>query len=262
MDLFDKRAPTSDADGEGYGSSGEMKKTQYMLQLLGTPWDPDTLKCILAAAEQGMELKSGYLDTLADEQDSEEYRELFEFGTYPSLKESDYTLAGVTGILAFINARGLGYSLTPKNITVAAVQDFWIDVAITEATPNIQALVQEKVVNQLKDPNCAVDMLVCAAAKENLVPILDALDKQIGDDPYIIGKYSFADIHWTALIHLLLLTGEGADLVQQRSQINRWYSSLATRKSNSGQSIVSFSLLPSLEDIKNKKLSYVVIDDF
>ncbi|NQZ54272.1 MAG: hypothetical protein HRT93_08480 [Piscirickettsiaceae bacterium] len=258
MDIFDKHAPIGE---EVYGSSGDMKKTQYMLQLLGTPWDANTLKCIIAAAEQGMELHSGYLDVLNNEQDTESYRSIFEFGTYPGMKELDYNLAGASGILAFINARGLGYSLTPKNVNEAATQDYWVDLAITEATPSVNTLVQEKIVKPMVDASYSQDTKAVDEAKSNLGPILDLLDKQMIGNQYIIGKYTFADVHWTALIHLLVLS-DCSDLVQSHSQINRWYSALATRKSNCGQSIVSFSLLPNIEDIKQKKLSSVKIDDF
>lgn len=261
MDLFDQYAPMGDIEGEGYGSSGEMKKTQYMLQLLGTPWDPETLKCIIAAAEQGMEMQCGFLNTLEAEQDAQEYRDISEFGITPSLKEADYLLTGSSGILAFINARGLGYSLIPKNVNQAAEQDYWVDIAITEASPKVEAIVHEQLVGQMADSSYNADEAIVSAAKEELVPVLDALEKQIGGSPYIIGKYSLADVHWTPVIHLLMLT-DGAELIRQRSQIQRWYNSLATRKSNCGQDIVSFSLLPNADDIRNKKLSYVEINDF
>jgi len=258
MDIFDQHAPMGN---EGYGSSGDMKKTQYMLQLLGTPWDADTLKCIIAAAEQGMEVHSGYLDVLNNEQDLEPYRSIFEFGTYPGLKEADYNLAGSTGILAFINARGLGFSLTPKNVIEAAKQDFWVDVAVTEATPHINILVQETIVKPMDDSSYSSNKSAIDKARTNLESVLNSLDTQLTGNPYIIGKYTFADVHWTALIHLLVLTDSG-HLVSQRTQINRWYSSLAARKSNCGQDIVSFSLLPTMDDMKQKKLSSVKIDDF
>jgi glutathione S-transferase len=258
MDIFDKQAPMAK---EEHGSSGDMKKAQFMLQLLGTPWDANTLKCIIAAAEQGMEMQSGYLDVLNDEQDTESYRSIFEFGTYPGLKEADYNVAGATGILAFINARGLGFSLAPKNVTEAATQDFWIDVAVTEATPNINTIVQEQIVKKMIDSNYSQDLNAIDRARSNLESILNTLEKQLTGNPYIIGKYTFADIHWTALIHLLLLT-DSSDLIEQRPQIKRWYNSLAVRKSNCGQNLVSFSLLPDIEDIKNKKLSSVIINDF
>jgi glutathione S-transferase len=259
MDIFEQRAPMS-LDGS-YGSTGEMKKTQYMLQLLGTPWDMDTLKCIITAAEQGMEMRTGYLDTLKSEQDQQEYRDIFEFGTYPGLKEADYNVAGATAIMAFINARGLGYSLVPKNVTEAATQEFWIDIAITEAAPQVNVLVQEQIVKPLADSSYSTDSVVFSQAKDNLNSVLDALDKQLTGKTYIIDKYSFADVHWTAVIHLLMLT-DGAAMVNQRPQILRWYNSLASRKSNCGQDIVSFSLLPRIENIQRKELSSVVIKDF
>ena len=258
MDIFEQLAPTATED---HGSSGEMKKAQYMLQLLGTPWDADTLKCLIAAAEQGMEMYSGYLDVLSNEQDTESYRSIFEFGTYPGLKEADYNIAGSTGILAFVNARGLGFSLTPKNVVDAATQNFWIDFAVTEATPHINTLVQENIVKQMVDASYSQDSVAIDQARSNLEPILNALNKQLTGNQYVIGKYTFADVHWTALIHLLCLTGS-QDLVEQLPEISRWYKSLAGRKSNCGQDIISFSLLPSLEDIKNKQLSSVIIKDF
>jgi len=258
MDIFDKQAPMGT---EAYGSAGDMKKTQYMLQLLGTPWDTNTLKCIIAAAEQGMEMHSGYLDVLNDEQNKEPYRSIFEFGTYPGLKEADYNVAGATGILAFINARGLGYSLAPKNVTEAATQDFWVDIAVTEATPYLNVLIQEKIIQPMVDSTYSVSNKAIDKARSDLASILNALENQLTGNQYIIGNYTFADVHWTAIIHLLILT-DNSDLVEQRPQINRWYTSLATRKSNSGQSIISFSLLPTIQDIKNKKISSVIINDF
>jgi glutathione S-transferase len=258
MDIFDQLAPTA---SEEHGSSGEMKKAQYMLQLLGTPWDANTLKCLIAAAEQGMEMFSGYLDVLNNQQDTESYRSIFEFGSYPGLKEADYNIAGSTGILAFVNARGLGFSLTPKNVVEAATQDFWVDFAVTEATPCINSLVQENIVKPMVDANYSQDNAAIEQARSTLESILTDLNQQLTGNQYVIGKYTFADVHWTALIHLLLMT-ESSDLVLQHPEINRWYNSLATRKSNCGQDIISFSLLPSLEDIKNKKLASVIIKDF
>ena len=54
-DLFHygSAAKALDAD-DRYGSDGEMKKTQYIMQLLGFPGDVDTLKCLLTAAEKGI----------------------------------------------------------------------------------------------------------------------------------------------------------------------------------------------------------------
>ena len=59
MDLFDQRAIADDGAGD-YGLSGDMKKTQYVLQLLGAPYCAETLKCILIAkAARGVRVLQG-----------------------------------------------------------------------------------------------------------------------------------------------------------------------------------------------------------
>ncbi len=260
MDLFDQRAPVG-TDGESHGMSGDMKKNQYMLQLLGTPWNADTLKCILIAAEQGMEMESGFLNTLEDEQNSNEYKDMFEFGTFPSLKESDYYLSGATGITSFINARGLGNSLVPKHVEKVAEHAYWIDVAITEAQPNVDVIVQEQLVRPMFDSGFTSNEAFISEAKAQLVPSLDMFEKQVSGKDCVLDKYSIADVHWVTVIHLLSLT-DSADLLSHYPEIQRWYKSHESRKSNCGQDIKPFSLLPGVDDIRNKKLSSVTISDF
>ena len=62
-DLFAFGSALNPLDAEGrYGAAGDLKKTQYVMQLLGFPGDPDTLKCLIIAAEKGIEVESGVLD--------------------------------------------------------------------------------------------------------------------------------------------------------------------------------------------------------
>ena len=100
------------------------------------------------------------------------------------------------------------------------------------------------------------------AARQTLAPVLDELNTQLGKNKYIVGKnYSLADVHWTAVIHLLGLTA-GADLIDARPNIKNWLTAIRNKKSSCGQALKAVSLLPSIEDIKANKLSNVVIDDF
>lgn len=256
MDLFDQRAALDESEGE-YGLSGEMKKTQYVLQLLGAPWCPDTLKCILVAAEQGMEMTCGLLDVSEDEHNSSEYLAVSEFGVAPALKESDYTTAGVRAITEFINARGLGNTLIPMNAKQASDQDCWIEIARTQAEPAINTLVSECVCSDSADAG-KVD-----EAKSALNPILDQLNDALANNNYIVGKnFSLADLHWEADIHLLSLTA-GNDLIDSRSNIKNWMANLSNKKSACGQNVKAASFLPSAADIKAKKLPPIIkIEDF
>ncbi|MFK7795647.1 MAG: hypothetical protein AB8B89_09875 [Gammaproteobacteria bacterium] len=249
MDLFDQRAVADTGAGD-YGLSGDMKKTQYVLQLLGAPFCPETLKCILIAAEQGMEMNTGSLEM--SDLDSAAFNEVSEFGLAPALKENDYFTAGSKAITEFINARGLGTSIIPNNVALAAEQETWIDKSRQQAEPAIQAFVGE-ITGQGGDT---------AAAKAQLEPVLDELNDQLSKGKFVLGKnYSMADIHWTADMHLLSLTS-GADMINSRSNISTWLQSMKDKKSNCGQSLKACSLLPTVEDIKANKLNNVTIDDF
>ena len=256
MDIFDQRAAVDESEGQ-YGLSGEMKKTQYILQLLGAPWCPDTLKCILIAAEQGMEMTCGVVDPTANEHQSGDFLAVSEFGVLPALKEADYYTAGVKAITEFINARGLGTTLIPMNDALATDQECWIQIARTQAEPAINTLLEECVCTGNNDAG-KID-----AAKATLGPILDQLNDALGKNKYVAGKnYSLADIHWTAGLHLLSLTA-GADLINSRNNIRAWLDGMRSKKSACGQDIVATTFLPSADDIKAKKIVDIVkIPDF
>jgi glutathione S-transferase len=259
-DLFAFGRAVDDASDVSYGLAGDMKKTQYVLQLLGSPGQADTLKCLLTAIEMGMETDTGVLDMQAGQQGSEDYLALSPFGMVPTLKEAEYYVAGETGIMSYIEARGLGKRLPPKNATLLAEQNYWSDIACTEVGPHVETLVHERVYKGME--GAAADENAVEAARGALVAPLDALDAQLGNDnTFIIGNYSFADIHWTAYVHLLYETGDG-DLVDHRRNIKAWFDRIRTHKSFSGQNIVAYELLPSLDDIRNNRLSSVEIDDF
>ena len=256
MDLFDQRAAVDESEGQ-YGLSGEMKKTQYILQLLGAPWCPDTLKCILVAAEQGMEMTCGLLDVSENEQNSSDFLAISELGVTPALKESDYTVAGVRAITEFINARGLGNTLIPMNAVQASDQDCWIEIARTQAEPAINTLVAECVCSDNGD------MAKVDEAKATLGPILDQVNDNLGKNAFMVGKnFSLADIHWEADMHLLSLTA-GNDLIESRGNIKNWIQKLKDKKSACGQDVKAASFLPSAADIKAKKLPPIIkIEDF
>lgn len=256
MDLFDQRAAVDEGDGQ-YGLSGEMKKTQYVLQLLGAPWCSDTLTSILVAAEQGMEMTCGVVDTSENEQTSADFVSISEFSVLPALKESDYTTAGVRAITEFINARGLGNTLIPMNAVQASDHDCWIEMARTQAAPAISTLVSESVCSDNGDAEKIAD------AKNTLAPLLDMVNDALGKNAFIVSKnFTLADIHWTANLHLLSLTA-GADLINERSNIKSWMEKIKNKKSACGQDVIATSFLPSADDIKAKKLPPIIkIEDF
>lgn len=255
------RATDSVAADASYGLGGDMKKTQYVLQLLGFPGHADTIKCLIMAVEMGMETDSAVLDILEGEDESNDYLDISPFGMVPALKEAEYYVTGVCGIMSYIEARGLGKRLAPKNAALLAEQNYWSDIACSEVGPHVNTLVQERILAQMEDAVYMVKLDDIEVARNALLAPLDALNNQLARNTFIIGNYSFADIHWTAYVHLMNEAGEG-DLISDRPNVKAWFDRITTHKSFSGQNIIAYNLLPKLADIKNKRLSSIVIDDF
>ena len=249
---FGSAAKALDAE-DRYGAAGDLKKTQYVMQLLGHPADADTLKCLIIAAEKGLELETRVLNIAAGEHRSEDYLRISPSGMMPALKEAHYQVCGDLGIVSFVEGRGLGNRMPPRNAEVLALQEYWVDIARSDAGPLVQRIVDAALFGASNGN--------AAEARSGLEPMLDALEKQLGGREYIVGPYSYADVHWTAYLHLLCIVGEGA-LIDVRPALSAWLARVRARKSFSGQNLVPYALLPSLEDIRAGRLCDVVITDY
>jgi len=256
---FGSAAKALDAD-DRYGSDGEMKKTQYIMQLLGFPGHPDTLKVMLTAAEKGIEVESAVVDMSTKQQDSEDYRQISPLGIMPAVKEADYVVVGENGSSVFVEGRGLGRFLAPRNAGMLAQQNYWMDIGRTEVQPHVETLMQELIIGPMGDAAYSADNAAIEAARAALVTPYEALNAQLTKD-YIVGDFCYVDIHWTAYSHLLLVIGEGA-VIDGNPNVKAWFEKIKTHKSYSGQDIIAYDLLPSLEDIKAKKLSDVQCGEF
>lgn len=252
-DLFAFGSAVKSLDAEDrYGSTGDLKKTQYIMQLLGTPDDADTLKALIIAAEKGIEIETAVLDEQTQQSDS--YRQISPLGVTPALKEAHYQVCGDLAIISFIEGRGLGNRMPPRNAAILAEQNYWIEIARSEVAPAVETIVSHALGEH--DDAAAV-----ASARQALETPLEALDRQLNSKEFIVGAYSYADVHWTAYIHLLCVCGE-ANQVEQRPHLAKWWQRIQQHKSFSGQDLVAYKLLPTLDDLKEQHLNDVLISDF
>ena len=262
-DLFEMMAEKSGGQSNaGYGASGEMKKTQYVLELIGSPADADTLKCVITAAEQGMEMNC--YSTVTDKPDDfdQQMEKLSPMSITPCLKEADFYTCGSSAITAFTDARGLGYALTPRNASLAAMQDYWVDIAITNVAPLVDQISNEVFVKKYNDTSYASDQSVIDSSGEALKVFFDALDKQLQSNKYVVcDKYTWADLHWTAYTHILEVSGCDS-LINERSNVKQWFDRIKTRKAQCGQDEVAYEMLPSAEETQQGNLKSVVISDY
>jgi glutathione S-transferase len=209
------------------------KKESGSTKLRGFPGDLGTVKCLVMAAEKQVKLETELLDTQAGEQDQADYRGLSPFGKHPYLQEGDVAAIGAEAALAYLDVRGQGL-FNPKKAQLFAHQNYWWQVADSIGS-SVESLLHAEAFGTSAE---GADI----AAIENA---LNALDAAAVKGKFIVGEYNFADVHWTAIAHFLVLAGK-QDMIDSRANVKAWFAKVMQRPSAAS--------LPSLDDIKQKQL--------
>lgn len=225
---------------------GDHLKTK--MRLFGLPGDPDTLKCLMTAGEKGVDIDSRVVGEAALSADSEEFRTMSPFGSVPCLKDVDFVLCGTLTIMSYLNDKGFGPSLIPRNAVARAVHYQWSEISTNHVAPHVANLMRGDDVDQ------AVAALTLA---------FDALDRQLKNKRYkgdfIVGEYSLADLHWAPYAHICEINGKG-DLVSSGPAVNNWWDKVKAHKSTSKENFLAASVLPSVDDIKANHIRSVTIN--
>jgi glutathione S-transferase len=233
------------------GLFGKRKSKQpAALQMRGYPGDPGTNKCLLMAAERGVSLEALLVDLGERACDSPEYRALSPFGKVPCLRDGDFVTSGAPAVLAYLDIKGKGNSLNPKKASILAEQNFWVDMAQRFADPVVTRLVSSLAPGA---PSSSPAQLESGRAA--LTQALSQLNAAMADNrQFIVGQYSFADIHWTACMHLCVLAGEQA-MVEPFPALAAWFERVQSRNGANGQP--TYPSLSSLDEVQNKRLKSV-----
>lgn len=225
---------------------GDHLKTKMML--FGIAKDPDTLKCLMTAGEKGVDIDSRVVGETALSADSQEFRSMSPFGTTPCLKDVDFVLCGTSTIMSYLNDKGFGPSLIPRNGVARAIHYQWSELATQHAAPHIAKLIS----GDIGETTIAA-----------LAALLDALDVQLQDKRYrgdfIVGEYSLADIHWAPYVHCCEITGKG-DLISSRAAVQGWWEKVKAHKSTSKEDYIAYDVLPTIDEIKANELRSITIN--
>lgn len=215
--------------------------------LYGVAGCADTSKCLFAAAEKGIDIEGKHID-VDSPSDMAQIQAGSPFGILPVLKDVDFYVYGIEAILSYLDDKGFGKSLVPRNSVATAKQYQWSYVARNVFAPEVK---------KISDGNTD------SAALEKVKSILSELDVQLktktqrGD--YIAGEFSLVDIHWAPYIHACCRYGHEA-LIDALPAVKTWWSHMKVRKSTSKENYVAYTVLPSLDEIRNKTLRSVSIN--
>jgi glutathione S-transferase len=159
-------------------------------------------------------------------------------------------VSGAQAILAYMDVKGTGASLTPKKASMLGEQNYWIDLGQRQARPAVMTLVEP-----LLPDAAAVADADRAAARSTLSDALTLLENAMADGrSFIVGQYSLADIHWTAYVHLCLMSGEH-ELLEPHGRLGAWLERVRARRGAAGRS--TYDALATLDEIRSKRLKSV-----
>lgn len=214
------------------------------MKLYGVPSDPNTLKCLMTAGEKGVDIDSIAVSDTA----TQEISSMSPFGTIPCLRDVDFTLCGTPAIMSYLDDKGFGPSLVPRNGVVRALHYQCIHIANETVAPAVnQLLTNEGVDDAVATLNAAFDVM------ENTLKS----KKHRGD--FLVGEFSMADLHWAPYVHACMITGHG-DLIQSREAVLTWWEKVKAHKSTSKENFIASTILPSMDEIKNNQLKSVTIN--
>ena len=223
-------------------------KLKNVMHLWGHPACPDTAKCLMTAAEKGIDIKTELVDVKSGGADTPEYRLLSPFGSVPCLKDADFVVYGTRAIMSYLDDKGFGPSLVPRNGVVRAMAYQWSHIACDYVGPQIAALMSGD-----------------GGDRAAIEKAFDALDAQLqskstfrrGD--YIAGDFFLVDIHWAAYANALFLANAG-DIVESRGAVKDWWGRIKTHPSTSKEKILAYNVLPTTQDVESNTLRDIHIN--
>ena len=213
--------------------------------LWGVAGCPNTSKILLTAAEKGVDIDGRSVD-VNSEVEMGEIKRNSPFGSIPVLKDVDFYIYGTEAIMSYLDDKGFGNSLVPRNGVVRAVHYQWAHIASSHFAPAVA---------KLSDG----DDSAMEAVKAGLSALEAQLNSRTKRGDYIVGEFSLADIHWAPSIHALCLHGNES-LVDSMPGVKAWWGTMKVRKSMSKENYVAYTALPSLDEIRSNKLRSVSIN--
>ena len=213
--------------------------------LWGVAGCANSSKILLTAAEKGVDIEGRYVD-VNSEVDMNGIKKISPFGSIPVLKDVDFYIYGTEAIMSYLDDKGFGNSLIPRNGVARALNYQWAHIASTAFGPAVSKLTEG-------------DDSAMEAVKQGLSALEAQLNARTKRGDYIVGEFSLADIHWAPSVHALCLHGHES-LVDSMPAVKAWWGHMKVRKSMSKEDYVAYNVLPSLDEIRSNKLRSVSIN--
>ena len=219
---------------------------QDKMKFYGNPSCLDTAKCLFMAAEKGVDIESHYIG--ADgEGDAADAATNSPHGSYPVIRDVDFSVYGINAIMSFLDDKGFGPSLVPRKSVNRTTMYQWIHIASDLAQQNV------------------ADLVAGSGVKAMVTHWMDVLGEHLASKnaslrgDYICGEFSMADIHWAALAQGCYLAGAG-DIIENNPTVSKWWGLIKAHPSTSKEKIKAYDVLPTKGDIQGNNLRGIQIN--
>lgn len=219
---------------------------QDKMKLYGNPSCLNTAKCLFMAAEKGVDIEAHYIGT-DGEGDAAEAAANSPHGSYPVIRDVDFSVYGIYAIMSFLDDKGFGPSLVPRKSVNRTTMYQWAHVASDLAQASV------------------ADLIAGNGDKAMVKHWFDVLGNHLTSKnaslrgEYITGDFSMADVHWAALAQGCFLAGAG-DIIESNPTVSKWWGLIKAHPSTSKENIKAYDVLPTNVDIQGNNLRGIQIN--
>lgn len=187
--------------------------------------------CRLALEEKGADYDLVEVDIFSGANKSPEHLARHPFGRVPAFEHDGIGLYATDAITRYVNDAFEGIDLVPADPVGRARMAQAIDVIDSYGYPAIiGAIFVQRAVMPMT--GAKADEEVIAAAVPQAETAVAALEKQLGDNPYLAGdQLSLADLLLIPVYDYLSQTPEGQKMLTKAPNLYRWWEQVSSRPS-------------------------------
>lgn len=196
-----------------------------MIKLYDFPMSPRARKPRIVLAEKGLQYEKVNVDIMKGDQKKPEYLAINPYGKVPALQDNGTTVYESTIIMEYLNDKYPNPPLMPADPGTRARAHILMHYGDTVYDSAFAAIVGELFFK----PQGQADQNVIAKAKADINACFERLEKELGNNDYLLGAFTLADIcfvNWAPLFSPLQV-----EIPSQFSKVNAWINRLKERPS-------------------------------
>jgi glutathione S-transferase len=197
-----------------------------MIKLYDFPMSPRARKVRIVLAEKGLQHQKVMIDLLKGEQKKPEYLAINPYGKVPALQDNGTTVYESTIIMEYLNDKYPNPPLLPADPGQRARARVLMHYGDNPYESAVSTLAGELLLKPMQGGSS--DPAVVAKAREDVQACLERLEKELGNNDYLLGSaFTLADIpfvSWAILFPNLQVEVPSA-------KVNAWLTRLKARPS-------------------------------